>query len=172
MTNAITSPELIEQDKLKTVPSNGRAMELQVNPTLIVELIGKGQSSKTIKTRTLLDTGSGNNWCHKDLLNCVEYNNLGSILMSIQVFEGDRKRRYQYVEIFYTVNNQRGSLKCFVTDQHAWFNDVEGLTTYAAQQLEGYPVIDPSQHCDHDRGKKGIALILGPFASIKLRNKE
>ena len=172
MTNVQTSPELIDQNKLKTVPPNGRAIELQVNPTLIVELIGKGQSNKTFKTRTLLDTGSGNNWCHKDLLNYVEYNNLGSILMSIQVFEGDRRRRYQYVEIFYTVNNQRGSLRCFVTDQYAWFNDVEGLTTHAAQQLKGHYIIDPSQHCDHDRGKKEIALILGPFASMKLRNKE
>ena len=111
MTKIQTSPELIEQDKLKTVPSNGRAVELQVNPTLIVELKKKGDNYNTFKTRTLLDTGSGNNWCHKDLLNYVEYNNLGSLLMSIQVFEGDRKRRYQYVEIFYTVNNQRGSLR-------------------------------------------------------------
>ena len=66
MTNVQTSPELIDQNKLKTVPPNGRAIELQVNPTMIVELIGKGQSNKTFKTRTLLDTGSGNNWCHKD----------------------------------------------------------------------------------------------------------
>ena len=74
--------------------------------------------------------------------------------MTIQVFEGARKRRFQYVEIFYTVNDQRASLKCFVTDQYAWFNDVEGLTTHATQQVEGYCIIDPAQHCDHSDKKK------------------
>ena len=52
MTNIQTSPELIEQDeqdKLKPVPSNGRAVELQVNPTLIVELKRKGDNYNTFK---------------------------------------------------------------------------------------------------------------------------
>ena len=154
------------------MPPDGIAVELQVSPILVVDLIRKGKGNDFFKTRTLLDTGSGNNWCHKDLLNHVKYNDLGSIAMNIQVFEGSRKRRYQYVEIFYSVNNQTGSLRCFVTDQYAWFNEVDGLTTYAAQQQQGSYIIDPAQHCDHDRGKKEIALILGPFASMKLRNKE
>ena len=32
--------------------------------------------------------------------------------------------------------------------------------------------MDPSAHCDHDEEKKEIALILSPYASMKLRNKE
>ena len=140
------------------MPPDGIAVELQVSPILVVDLIRKGKSNNIFKTRTLLDTGSGNNWCHKDLLNHVEYNDLGSIAMNIQVFEGSRKRRYQYVEIFYSVNNQTGSLRCFVTDQYAWFNEVDGLTTYAAQQQQGYYIIDPAQHCDHDKGKKEICI--------------
>ena len=168
----MASPEFLEQDRLRAVPKDAKKVELQVSPTLIINLIRKGKSNNTFKTRTLLDTGSGHNWCHKDLLNCVEYNSLGSILMSVQVFEGNRRRRFQYVEIFYTVNNQRGSLRCFVTDQLACFNNVEGLSKYAIEQLKDYPVVDPSQHCDHDKGQKGIALILGPFASMKLRNKQ
>ena len=63
MTNIQTSPELIEQDKLKTVPPNGRAVELQVNLTLIAELMRKGDSYNTFKTKN-----SPRHWLWKQLV--------------------------------------------------------------------------------------------------------
>ena len=92
--------------------------------------------------------------------------------MTVEVFEATKKKRYKYVEIFYTINDRVGTFKCFVTDQYAWFNDVAGLTSYACKNLEGHYIMDPGGHCDHDDGKKEIALILGPYASMKLRDKD
>ena len=92
--------------------------------------------------------------------------------MTVQVFEGVIKKKYRYVELYYKVDDKKDSLKCFVTDQYAWFNEVAGLTTFAAKQLENHWIIDPSQSCGHDFSKKAIALILGPVASLKLRNKK
>ena len=169
--NVQSCSALMEQDKLTPVPPISRTAELQISPILIVDLVRKGESGSSFKTRTLLDTGSSTSWCHEDLLSHVEYKDLGSTIMTVQVFEGTIKKKYRYVELYYTVNDKKGSLKCFVTDQYAWFNEVAGLTTYAAQQLENHYIIDPTQPCDHDFGKKAVALILGPFASMKLRNK-
>ena len=76
--------------------------------------------------------------------------------MQVQVFEGLRKKRYKYFELFYTVHEKIGTLRCFVTDQYAWFNEIKGLTQYAASQLSDHSVIDPSTVCDHDKGKKEI----------------
>ena len=172
MINQQTSYDTIEQDsKIGTLPPNCRSVELQVSPTTIVDLILKNGTTP-YKTRTLLDTGSGTSWCHIDLLQYVKYNDLGSITMQVQVFEGLRKKRYKYVELFYTVDGKIGTLRCFVTDQYAWFNEIKGLTQYAASQLSDHSVIDPSTTCDHDKGKKEIALILGPYASNKLRNRD
>ena len=172
MMNQQSSYDTIEQEsKIGKLPPNCRSVELQVSPTTIVDLIVKNDSAP-YKTRTLLDTGTGTNWCHVDLLQYVKYNNLGSITMQVQAFEGCRKRRYKYVEIFYTVHGKIGTLRCFVTDQYAWFNEVKGLTQYAASQLSDHSVIDPDTTCDHDSGKKKIALILGPYASNKLRNRD
>ena len=172
MMNQQSSYDTIEQEsKIGKLPPNCRSVELQVSPTTIVDLIVKNDSAP-YKTRTLLDTGTGTNWCHVDLLQYVKYNNLGSITMQVQAFEGCRKRRYKYVEIFYTVHGKIGTLRCFVTDQYAWFNEIKGLTQFAASQLSDHSVIDPDTTCDHDSGKKKIALILGPYASNKLRNRD
>ena len=141
-----------------------------------VDLACKGKDSnglpKTYRVRTLLDSGADTNWVHQDVLQYIKYNDLGTIVMQVQVFEGLRKRRYRYVEIFYTLGQKVGTLHCFVTDQLAWHNEVEGLFRYANNQLPGETVIDPGMHCDHDSGSKHIALILGPYASLKLRNKK
>ena len=172
MINQQTSYDTIEQDsKIGTLPPNCRSVELQISPTTIVDLILKNDKS-SYRTRTLLDSGSGTSWCHVDLLQYVKYNDLGSITMQVQVFEGNRKKRYKYVEIFYTVQGKIGTLRCFVTDQFSWFNEIKGLTEYATKQLSENNVIDPSIPCDHDKGKKEIALILGPYASNKLRNRD
>ena len=163
----------IEQDQyvLSTVPPNCRSVELQVSPIMQVDLVCPEGQNGPYKVRTLLDSGTGTNWCHKDLLKYVIYNDLGSVVMQVQVFEGVRKKRYRYVELFYTINGLQGTLRCFVTDQYAWFNEVDGLTKYAASQLAEGTIIDPGLPCSHDTGKKDIALILGPFASAKLRDR-
>ena len=133
MINQQTTYESIEQDsKLGTPPPNCRSVELHVSPTTIVDLILKNNSA-IFKVRTLLDSGSGTSWCHVDLLQYVKYNDLGSTTMQVQVFEGFRKKRYKYVK-FYTVHGEIGTLKCFVTDQYSWFNEIKGLSEYAASQ--------------------------------------
>merc|ERR1711913_146443 len=129
---------LMEHNKLSPVPPICRSAELQINPILIVDLVRKGESNNSFKTRTLLDTGSGTSWCHEDLLNHVEYKNIGSTIMTVHIFEGTIKKKYRYVELYYTVNDKIGPLKCFVIDQYGWFNDVAGLTSYAEKQLENH----------------------------------
>ena len=78
------------------------------------------------------------------------------------------------MQIFYTIDGREGSLKCFVTDQYAWFNEVKGLTEYIKDKAQNLQIIDPTQHCTHDsfHNKKEIALILGPYASFKLCDRE
>ena len=101
MINQQTAYDTIEQDtKLGTLPPNCRFLELQVSPTTIVYLIDKSDKAP-YKTRTLLDSGSGASWCHVDLLQYVKYNDLGSITMQVQVFEGLKKKRYEYVYFTY-----------------------------------------------------------------------
>ena len=173
MTSVHTAFGSIEQDQytLGTIPPKCRSVELQVSPVMSVDLVRPSGQNGSYKVRTLLDSGTGTNWCHIDLLKYVQYNDLGSIIMQVQVFEGVRKKRYRYVELFYSVHGLIGTLRCFVTDQCAWFNEVSGLTKYAASQLTEGIIIDPSSPCSHDAGKKNIALILGPFASAKLRDR-
>ena len=164
----------IEQDQytLGTTPPKCRSVELQVSPIMSVDLVRPSGQNGSYKVRTLLDSGTGTNWCHIDLLKHVQYNDLGSVIMQVQVFEGVKKKRYRYVELFYAIHGLIGTLRCFVTDQYAWFNEVDGLTKYAASQLAEGIIIDPSSPCSHDTGKKEIALILGPFASAKLRDRD
>ena len=171
MVNQQSSFDSVVQDsRLGKTPPNCRSVELHVSPTMLVDLVLKDNVG-SFKVRTLLDSGSGTSWCHIDLLRHVKYNDLGSLTMQVQVFEGCRKKRYQYVELFYTVDGKVGTIKCFVTDQYSWFNEIKGLAEYAANQLSEDTIIDPGTPCDHDKGKKEIALILGPYASNKLRNR-
>ena len=155
---------------LGPLPPVCRLIEIQISPIMHVNLVRKSKRDDTYKVRTLLDTGSGSNWCHSDMLKYVQHNELGSKTMEVQVFEGFRKKSYKYVELFYLVNGQEGTLKCFVTDQESWFNEVEGLTQYAASKLPESTIIDPCLPCDHDKDTKKIALILGPHAANKLRD--
>ena len=174
MINTQTSYSTIEQkdpQKLGTAPLHCFEVELQVSPIVQVHLQRKKQNSSPYIVRTILDSGSGTNWCHQDLLDHVQYRDLGAINMKVEVFEGSREKRYRYVELQYTVSGLTGTLRCFVTDQYAWFNDIKGLTQYAASQLPGQKVFDPSSPCNHDGKAKQIALILGPYASSKLKNK-
>ena len=172
MVNQQTSCETIEQPpQLGTLPPKCRSVEYHVSPTTIVDLMLKNES-ETFRTRTLLDSGSGSSWCHADLLKNIKYNDLGSIIMQVQVFEGVKKRKYRYVELFYIAEGKVGTLRCFVTDEYSWFNNIKGLTVYASEQIPGEYVIDPGESCDHDGSKKEIALILGPYASNKLRNRD
>ena len=84
----------IEQDqyKLGTAPPNCRSVELQVSPVMTVDLVCPSGQNGPYKVRTMLDSGTGTNWCHSDLLKHVQYNDLGSIIMQIQVFEGVKKK--------------------------------------------------------------------------------
>ena len=108
------------------------------------------------KVRTLLNSGTVTNWCQSDLLKYVQYNDLGLVIMQVQVFEGFWEKRYRYLELFYAIYGLMGTLRCFVTDQYAWFNEVDGLTKFAASQLAEGTIIDPSYPCSHDTGKKEI----------------
>ena len=157
---------------LGTLPPKCRSVELHVSPIMPIDLVRKDKGNPSAyRVRTLMDSGAGTNWCHVDLLKHVQYNNLGTTTMQVQVFEGCVKKSYKYVEIFYTVQGKIGTLKCFVTNHYAWFNEVQGLFHYASNLLSAETVIDPSLPCDHDLGKKEIALILGPYASHKLRDR-
>ena len=146
----------IERDQytLDTTPPKCRSVELHVSQITQVDLVRPEGQNGSYKVRTLLDSGTGTNWCHSDLLKHVQYNDLGSVVMQVQVFEGFRKKRYQYVELFYTINGLMGTLRCFVTTQYAWFNEVNGLTKFAASQLADGTIIDPSSTCSHDTGEK------------------
>ena len=164
----------VDSETRKETASEYINLEIQINPVTTVDLITKQGKSLPFKARALLDSASGINWCHKDLLEFVKYDDLGATTMRVQIFEGSVKKKYKYVQIFYTIDGREGSLKCFVTDQYAWFNEVKGLTEYIKEKAQNLKIIDPAQNCTHDSfyNKKEIALILGPYASFKLCDKE
>ena len=83
MTSVHTAFGSIEQDQytLGTIPPKCRSVELQVSPVMLVNLVRPSGQNGSYKVRTLLDSGTGTNWCHIDLLKYVQYNNLGSIIM-------------------------------------------------------------------------------------------
>ena len=173
MINIQTSYSTIEQpekSKLGTAPSSCE-IQLQVNPIIQVHLKREKDTAPYI-VRTLLDSGSGTNWCHQDLLKHVKYRDLGSVDMTVERFEGSIRKRYRYVTLEYMVGELTGGLHCLVTDQYAWFNDIKGLTEHAAGQFPGGKVFDPSSPCHHDGDTKQIALVLGPYGAYKLRNKK
>ena len=131
MINNQTSYSTIEQEdptKLGTEPLHCCEVALQVSPIVQVHLKRNKQDSSPYIVRTILDSGSGTNWCHQDLLDHVQYKDLGAINMKVQVFEGSREKRYGYVELQYIVSGFTGILKCFVTDQYAWFYDISQCT--------------------------------------------
>ena len=119
MVSVHTACGSIEQDQYTpgTIPPKCRSVELQVSPIMPVDLVCPSGQNGSYKVRTLLDSGTGTNWCHIDLLKYVQYNELGSVIMQVQVFEGFRKKRYRYVELFYVIHGLMGTLRCFVTDQ-------------------------------------------------------
>ena len=49
---------------LGPLPPVCRLIEIQISPIMHVNLVRKSKRDDTYKVRTLLDTGSGSNWCH------------------------------------------------------------------------------------------------------------
>ena len=138
-----------EQSKLGTIPPYSCEVQLQVSPIIQVHLQREKDTAPYI-VRTMLDSGSGTNWCHQDLLKHVKYKDLGAVNMKAEVFEGSKKNKYRYVELQYIVSGLTDRLKCFDTDQYSWFNDIKGLTQYAANQLPGEKGFDPNSPCSYD----------------------
>ena len=86
MTTGHTALGSIDQDQytLGTTPPNCRSVELQVSPVMTVDLVCSSGQNGLYKVRTLLDSDTGTNWCHSDLLKYVQYNDLGTLIMQVQ----------------------------------------------------------------------------------------
>ena len=61
----------VDSEKRKESASEYRDLEIQINPVTTVDLITKEGKSLRFKARALLDSASGVNWCHKELLEFV-----------------------------------------------------------------------------------------------------
>ena len=76
----------VDSGAMKETASEYRNLEIQINPVITVDLITKEGKSLPFKARALLDSASGINWCHKDLLEFVKYDDLGATTMKVQIF--------------------------------------------------------------------------------------
>ena len=85
-TNMQTACLTVDSEKMKETASEYRNLEMQINPVTIVDVITKEGKSLPFRARALLDSASGINWCHKDLLEFVKYNDLGATTMRDQIF--------------------------------------------------------------------------------------
>ena len=63
-------------------------LEIQINPITTVDLITKQGKSIPFKARALLDSASGINWCHKDLLQFVNPTTPTCIFCNINPYTG------------------------------------------------------------------------------------
>ena len=96
----------VDSEAKKETASEYINMEIQINPVTTVDLITKQGKSLPFKARALLDSASGINWCHKDLLEFVKYDDLGATTMRVQIFEGSVRKKYNYVQIVYTIDGR------------------------------------------------------------------
>ena len=76
-----TSCQTVDSGERHDLASEHRDIEIQINPITTVDLIAKGGKSIPFKARSLLDSASGINWCHKDLLEFLSYDDLGATTM-------------------------------------------------------------------------------------------
>ena len=76
----------VDSEAMKETASEYRNLEIQINPVTTVDLITKERKSLPFKARALLDSASGINWCHKDFIEFVKYDDLGATTMKVQIF--------------------------------------------------------------------------------------
>ena len=81
-----TACQTVNSETMKETASEYMNLEIQINPVTTVDLITKEGKSIPFKARALLDSASGINWCHKDLLEFVKYNDLGATTMRVHIF--------------------------------------------------------------------------------------
>ena len=81
-----TACRTVDPGEKQELVSEYRHLEIQINPITTVDLIAKGGKSIPFKARALLDSASGINWCHKDLLEFVRYDDLGPTTMKVHIF--------------------------------------------------------------------------------------
>ena len=76
----------VDSGKRQELAPEYRNLEIQINPVTTVDLITKEGKLIPFKARALSDSASGINWCHKDLLEFVKYDDLGATTMKVQIF--------------------------------------------------------------------------------------
>ena len=85
-TNMQTACLTLDSEARKETASEYTNLKIQINPVTTVDLITKQGKSLSFKARALLDSASGINWGHKDLLKFVKYDDLGATMMRVQIF--------------------------------------------------------------------------------------
>ena len=81
-----TACRTVDSGERHELVSEHRNIEIQINPITTVDLITKGGKLIPFKASALLDSASGINWCHKDLLEFVKFDDLGATTMKVQIF--------------------------------------------------------------------------------------
>ena len=81
-----TAWRTVDSGERQELVSEYRNIEIQINPITTIDLITKGGKLIPFNARALLDSASGINWCHKDLLEFVRYDDLEATTMNVQIF--------------------------------------------------------------------------------------
>ena len=147
-----------------------------MTPTVVMPL--QNSTEGKYKVRTLLDSGSMTNWVAQELLDVLYYTHKGHTTLEVYTMTGKKSKKFQLVELYYTLDEIKYNIICYVNDTFTQHITVKGLPKYLEENTSISPRVlrnlsDPATtEIDHSELSKGIGVILCTAAINELRIDE
>ena len=145
--------------------NTSKEAEKSISPTLIIPLLAN--NGKYFKVKTLLDSGSRNNWIIRKVLNQVKHTVKGKNTLKVFTFNGTVHQKFTLVEIYFHDDNGKiRNIMCYVQEQYSAHIAVDGITNHirfnhTTPFAFSKPLVDPnSVDVDHSDDAHAIGLVL------------
>ena len=168
------TPGTNELGKILSCFAGLREAEISLTPTVVMPL--QNSTKGKYKVRTLLDSGSMTNWVAQELLDVLYYTHKGHTTLEVYTMTGKKSKKFQLVELYYTLDEIKYNIICYVNDTFTQHITVKGLPRYLAENTALSPKLilslsDPATNdVDHSELSKGIGLVLCTATINELRN--
>ena len=153
-------------------------IEEAILPILPIPLLAKEKGSY-YKVSTLLDSGSSTNWITEDLLKHLDHKIVGSTELEVYTLNSKEKRKFKLVEVYYTKNKEKKSIRCYAHGKYTQHTRVKGMVEFIKENSKGVSekllgsIIDPTVvHSDHSEISRGVGMVLCSAATNRLRDGE
>ena len=153
-------------------------IEEAILPILPIPLHAK-EKGNHYKVNTLLDSGSSTNWITEDVLKYLDHRIIGSTELEIYTLNSKEKRKFKLVEVYYTKNKEKKSIRCYAHGKYTQHTRVRGMVEFIKENSRDVSekllesIIDTTiVHSDHSETSRGVGMVLCSAATSRLRDGE